>query len=440
MSTVPGPKSISCPNCGGSVELRGLSHTLSAVCINCLSVIDTSSPQLQILQRFQDAQRVMPKIMLGSRGKFDGRPFEVIGFQVRQIVVDGTAYQWHEYLLFNPYQGFRYLSEYNGHWNFIETLNSLPEAQAGVRPAVRWNGVKFEHFQAAIAETVYVMGEFPWRVEVGDRVHVNDYIAPPRLLSSESVDNETTWSVGRYTTPEAITKAFELKQPLPPATGVFANQPAPVADIASAWKTYVLLLVLLFGFAIVWGMMSRSENVFNKTYRYVSNSPGEASFVTDIFELKGRTSNVEVSTLTDLDNSWVYLNFALINAETGQTFDFGREIGYYSGRDSDGAWSEGSRTDEVTIPRVPSGRYYLRVEPEMDETRRGTVPLAVNYTIGVRRDVPSYWMFFVAVPFLAIPAFWRTIRRASFETQRWAESDYASSTSSSSSDSDDDDD
>ena len=435
--SVSAPRSISCPQCGGSVELRGLAHTLSAVCINCLSVIDTSTPQLQILQRFRAAERIKPKIPLGSRGKFENHPYELIGFQVRQITVDGVAYQWHEYLLFNPYQGFRYLSEYNGHWNFIETLNSLPQAQNGVRPAVAWNDSTFKHFQAAQAETVYVMGEFPWRVEVGDKVNVNDYISPPRMLSSESVANETTWSLGRYTAKQDIEKAFDLKQPLPAPTGVFANQPAPVADIASAWKTFIFLLVLAIAGAIAFGMSSRDEKVFEKTYTYVNNKTGEASFVTDIFELKGRTSNVEVRTQTDLNNSWVFLNFALINAETGRTWDFGREIGYYTGRDSDGAWSEGSQSDDVTIPQVPSGRYYLRVEPEMDETRRGVVPLAVNYTIGVRRDVPSYALFFLVIPFLAIPAIWRTIRRAAFETQRWAESDYAPDSTGSTSDDDD---
>ena len=79
---------------------------------------------------------------------------------------------------------------------------------------------------------------------------------------------------------------------------------------------------------------------------------------------------------------------------------------------------------------------HVRVEPELDEARRGIVPLAVNYTIAVKRDVPGFGLFFLAIPLLAIPAIWRTIRRGAFETQRWAESDYAPDTSSSSDDDD----
>ena len=40
---------------------------------------------------------------------------------------NGMPYSWREYLLFNPYKGFRYLTEYNGHWNYVTPLKSVPE-------------------------------------------------------------------------------------------------------------------------------------------------------------------------------------------------------------------------------------------------------------------------------------------------------------------------
>ena len=65
-----------------------------------------------------------------------------------------------------------------------------------------------------------------------------------------------------------------------------------------------------------------------------------------------------------VDNSWIYLSMALINDESGVAYDFGREVSYYHGRDSDGSWSEGSTSDEAVLPSIPAGRYYLRIEPE----------------------------------------------------------------------------
>jgi hypothetical protein len=144
--------------------------------------------------------------------------------------------------------------------------------------------------------------------------------------------------------------------------------------------------------------------------------------VTKPFELKGRPSDVEISINTNLSNNWAYFNLALINADTGEAFDFGREVSYYSGRDSDGSWTEGGRTDSVLIPTVPSGNYYLRVEPEMDPN---AVPL--DYSLAVRRDVPSLSFLGIAGLLLLIPPAFVSFRSIKFESTRWQESDYASS-------------
>ena len=46
---------------------------------------------------------------------------------MREVDTADDSYSWDEYLLFNPYKGFRYLTEYNGHWNFVQVQTALPE-------------------------------------------------------------------------------------------------------------------------------------------------------------------------------------------------------------------------------------------------------------------------------------------------------------------------
>ena len=78
--------------------------------------------------------------------------------------MDGVTYTWAEYLLYNPYKGYRYLTEYNGHWNDIRTLRALPvPSQKNSKPAVVYAGKTYTHFQTADATTGFVMGEFPGR-------------------------------------------------------------------------------------------------------------------------------------------------------------------------------------------------------------------------------------------------------------------------------------
>jgi hypothetical protein len=127
---------------------------------------------------------------------------------------------------------------------------------------------------------------------------------------------------------------------------------------------------------------------------------------------------VVVETRADLNNTWIYLSMALINLDSGQAYDFGREVSFYSGVDGGESWSEGTRSDEATLPSVPAGQYYLRIEPDSD-----TPP--VNYAVRVYRDVPTLWFLPLALVALSLYPLIVWLRSRSFETQRWAESSRA---------------
>ena len=411
-----------CPNCGGSIQLRGFARTLTAICSFCGTVLDTSTPVFRILQTAQEWQQISPPLPLGSRGKLDGIEWEVIGYQVRSMESDGETYAWGEYVLFNPYRGFRYLSEYNGHWNFIRTLSRIPEGSVTDR-RVRLDGRGFRKFQSAQAQTTYLLGEFPWRVQVGETVNFIDYIAPPLLLSAEitGAENEITWSLGRYMTGSEIWKAFNAPNLPPAATGVFENQPAPHAGSAGPiWKVFGWSLIGLVLVMTLVSLLLGGRTVFEQSYEFDPNAGREPSFVTPDFQLKPPTGNVAVRINTDLENNWTYFNFALISTD-GHAYNFGREVSFYEGQDSDGHWTEGGKSGSVTISSVPAGTYFLRVEPEGDKTR---VSMPDHYRLTIRRHVINWLFPVLALIFLAIPPIIQTFRGFGFERARWQESDY----------------
>jgi len=425
----PKPQASFCPNCGGSIELRGFGQSLSAVCVQCLSILDTKTPTLTILQQFQARERILPLIPLGKRGKLHGGEYEVIGFQVREILVDSVAYQWHEYVLFNPFKGFRYLTQYDGHWTDVKPIKAIPEktTKSG-KKAVRYLGSTYSHFQSATASTVYVLGEFPWRVRVGETNQVEDYVSPPRMLSSEATEGEEVWSLGEYKDGSEIWRAFKIGGSPPKPVGVYANQPSPHSGKPTeSWILGLILVSLLLFTMLLARVFMFNREVFQQDYTYFPGDRGEASFVTPIFDVPGRTSNVEVKVTTNVENAWIFFNLALINDDTGEARDWGREISYYRGRDSDGNWSEGSTSDSTILPSVPAGRYYLRVEPEWSPDGSTTMQVAKNiqYSLMVRRDVTILWPYLVAVPLLLLPALFRTIQYWGFEQKRWQESDYS---------------
>ncbi|MBZ5605758.1 MAG: DUF4178 domain-containing protein [Acidobacteriia bacterium] len=420
-------KSLHCPNCGGPVQLRGFGHALTVVCQQCLTVLDATTPELKILQHVQEKYRVKPLIALGQRGKIGGTTWEVIGFQARTVYDEGTAYTWYEYLLFNPYKGFRYLTEYDGHWNFVTALEPQPVRKAaGGRGAVVMDGHTFRHFSGAEAQTTFVLGEFPWRVKMGDKVVADDFIDPPLVLSSETTDDEITWSRGEYTPGSEIWKTFSLQGSPPPPKGIYLNQPSPYGK-GSMWRTFWLLVLALLLVVMFFAAMNHGVVVFQKTYSFSTADKGEPSLVTPIFEIKGHGA-MELNIGTSLANDWAYFNFALINDDTGEALDFGREVSYYYGSDSDGSWSEGGRSSSIYIPALPAGHYYLRIEPEMEakdgNRLRGDWVNNMNYTITLRHGVTNATWYWIAGLLLLIPPIFSAMRRKSFETRRWMQSDY----------------
>ena len=432
--SAPAVASLSCPQCGAAIELRTLDQAQSVVCSSCGSILDARDPNLALIQGFQAKQKFEPQIPLGTRGTLKGEKWEVVGYQVRSITVDDTAYYWDEYLLFNPYKGFRYLTQYDGHWNDVQIVKAAPdESMSGGRPVVRMYGETFKHFQSATATTEFVLGEFPWQVRVGDRVETRDFVAPPRMLSEERTPEETTWSLGTYMTGAQVWAAFALPGKAPHARGVFANQPDEFKPRAgSLAKYYLRFAAIIIVLCLLRLLTASRETVFatNSSFFRPGAIADSLAFVTPTFQVKGRTANLEVTTEAQVDNGWAYFDYALVNETTGQTYEFGREVSYYHGRDSDGNWSEGSRRDRAVLPSVPAGQYFLRVLPEAQ------VPTDfLEYKISVRRDVPILTPYVLGLVLLVIPPIFMGLRAWGMETARWKESDYAPE----SSDDDDDD-
>ena len=419
---------LNCPSCGASLTLSTAGWSVTIACPTCGAVLDAQDPNLRILQRQQERIVVQPRIAMGTRGNWKGLPWDVVGCQQVTITVEGTDYSWMEYVCFNPFHGFMYLTDYQGHWNVVEKLKRRPEEDAGTKDAIAFNGLTFKHFQSASAVTTFALGEFPWEVNVGDTVRAHDYISPPFLLSAESTDAETTWSLGTYTDGKALARAFNMGGNLRSPVGVFANEPNPhIASAGTVGRTFRYLFMALVVMLVANVAMARKDTVFSGQFDFDRTKGDTTAFVTDPFELKGRNSNIDVRIETDLENDWMYLNLAFIEETTGQALDVGRQVSYYHGQDSDGSWTEGSRNDHFRLGAVPSGQYILRVAPEGDAT--STQP--VRYKLIVKRDVPQYLFYFLALLALAIPAMLSYAPRASFEQRRWAESDHAPVSSSS---------
>jgi Zn-finger nucleic acid-binding protein len=318
-----------------------------------------------------------------------------------------------------------------------EPVGPKPPEMEGARnedasraPTVELDGRTYRHFQTSVPVTTSVLGEFPWIAKVGDTARMRDFICPPYLLSQEVTATESVWSAGEYIEPEEVWAAFALPGAPPAKTGVNPAQPNPWASqLPAIWTAFGLAAAVCAGSYFYFSAASSNSTVYEGPFS-VTAADVERSRVGEIFEVKGRTSNLEVLLDTNLDGHWASVDMALIDADTDQAIDFSRELSYYHGYEDGENWSEGGRYETFYVPRVPPGRYYLRVEPETDAPQ-------LNLRVVVKRDVPLARLPLIALILLVLPAVWAGMRHDAFENTRWMESDHPRTSSGGDDDGDD---
>ena len=412
-----------CPSCGSPMQARG-QEIVAAGCVACGAVVDTSDENYQLISKAlgQRDEKYTPRLPLGSKGTLDGKPVEVIGFLVKQTRSAGIEYDWREYLLAGEHGTYRWLTEYNGHWNIADVLSRPPVSSGAMELAdVNWSGRKFRHFSTtASAQVQQVAGEFTWRVRRGESNRVVDYIAPPLMLSRESTDNDLSWSQGVYVEPAVIATAFGLKSPLPDPIGAYANQPNPWAEThRQVCKTFWQLALVAIMLQLVFMLSGGGSLLLRESTEFLPARADE-TWNSREFMVSDKPRKLVVRHDTSLTNNWIGLDMTLVNKATGEAWPASREISFYSGYEGGESWSEGSRNDEVVFLDIPPGTYYLAVDPEMSPES----PMPVRDTVEIKTGGTGWSNFVLLMIFLvAFPVFTR-MRVAGFETRRWMESDH----------------
>ena len=273
------------------------------------------------------------------------------------------------------------------------------------------------------------MGEFYWRVKVGEESKVADYIAPPYMLSMEQSLGDIIWSHAVYVPYDEIVEAFALEN-LPKPKGIAPNQPAPYeGTFGGMMGMAAAFFIALLAMQIVSSKHAANQVIYHRQVQAPATYRGQL-LVTDPIALTGGTSNVLLWAKSPVTNNWVEVDTTLVNDATQETEDATLPIEYYYGSDSDGAWSEGGQATDVVFSAVPDGQYHLQVEPDAGVFLQGQ---PVDLEIAVVRDKPLWSNFWIAFLLLMAYPLCALIRRWRFETRRWSNSDYAPATYRSSS-------
>ena len=424
--------SMGCPNCGGPLALVAPDKAERVTCPNCNSLLDVNQGNLSWFKTLNPPPTAPSFVLqVGMEGTFPGDvKFKIIGAVVRSVTIEGITYFWHEYLLYNPAVGFRWLVHSDNHWNFVEPVNPADVAQTGIfatGTTVSYNGQNFKIFQDANAVVEYVQGEFYWRVEQGETVRAVDYVKAPLMLSMETTQNEVNWSAGVYMSNADIEKAFDIKD-LPKPWGVAPNQPF-TGSFYYTWGLLPLIGLLIVA-AIMIPLTGLTHTVLSEQIQLppMANATAPQTIFSSPFDLKGNR-NVRITASAPVSNSFADLDIDLINEQSQEVESVNVPIEYYSGVEDGESWSEGGQSQDATLSSLPGGKYTLRVEGTWQNWQQ-QMPVTVKVEQNVNRGVNFCCAFVV----LLLVPFFGLIRKWSFESSRWKDSMFSSSGGDDSSD------
>ena len=416
---------MGCPNCGGPLTLTAPDKAERVTCPYCNSLLDVNQGKLSWLKALKPPPSPPDfALKIGMEGTFMGDArFRIIGAVVRSVKVDGLTYFWHEYLLYNPMIGFRWLVHSDNHWTFVEPVNPAEVENhsitgIGTGATVSYKGQTYKIFQDAPATVEFVQGEFYWRVEQGETVRAIDYVAPPLMLSQETTGKEINWSVGVYQTNAEIEKAFGVTD-LPKPWSVAPNQPFTGGFYIKAGFGLLGLLLLT---AIFMLPFSSSSTVFNQTIvlQPTTSATTQQTAFSQPFELKGNR-NIRITAKAPVNNAYAEFDIDLVNEQNQQLEKLFIPIEYYSGSDSDGSWTEGSQTQDATLSSLPAGKYTLVVKGTWQNFQQ---PMSVD--VKIEQNVSRGVNFICALLVLGILPILALIRKFMFESRRWSESMFGS--------------
>lgn len=349
----PAIRALTCPSCGGTVTLRAAGYTVTVVCLYCGSALDVSDPEVKLIAQYQQAALDLV-IPLGTRGMLKGVEWEAVGYLEKS---ENDAFFWSEILLFNPYHGYRWLVTDGRGWSFGTMLTRTP---GGAGQFVVLDDRTYEPFFADGRSRVdYVLGEFYWRVAVGETVDTSDWVRPGWMLSREANENEESWTLSELLDPKEMHAGFGVgppDNPWPP----LPHQPSPYSgDMRRFTLTALAAAAFIFLLYIVMG----SGPKLAETRLAFAVGAGEGNATVGPVTLSRPWQFVSIEARAPgLDNSWLDLDYSLVERGSQRSWQAYGVAERYSGYDSDGSWTEGSRASTVKIAAVPKGTYDLVVD------------------------------------------------------------------------------
>lgn len=418
---------VTCKSCNATIPIYGHLAAKTVVCPKCRAQCDITGSESSLLAVVAQKDRPKVPFRMGQRGRLRGLDVVIVGHLRYRERDEGVDYDSDEFLLHCRGAGYRWLIMENGHFTLAEELDNRPlgVTAAHIPPGehFRFDGIRYRVFERGRCKITWVDGELPWVAKVGDSNQYMDATAPPILLSAEWTTTEQEWYRGHYLAREEVIKAFGLRpSDLPKLHGIAPHQ----QFIRSAFRKQAMVMMgvaaLVFGFMAVGSLLKSGHKI--GTVSLQAKDYAE-EYITEPFTTTMPNALCAARFDSPVNNSWLYLDAAVLNDRDEVLFDFSAQVSYYQGVEGGERWREGSQHDTKLFRLDEPGTYRFLVcgQAGSGETNVYTAGMGPPVTIEVREGMVLARYFIILMVLCATWFMIEVIARASFQSRKWNESD-----------------
>lgn len=405
---------VPCPNCNTVTKLDVAFEIRNFACPSCQTLFNANEEGQLVFQgrKLAHRQTFEKGLEVGQKGILKGIEYTVTGILVKRAY--GSFY-WTEYMLQDAAGNFRYLSDSEGHWIFLEEVADQYEVSKHP-PLLTHDGIRMRLYHYTDVAIVGAKGFFDFVLPT-QNVRMTEYINPPYLISIEKINGENTTFFGAHINKKEVVKGFGMPSAhMKLGTGIV--QPFFV-NLKSLAIVFCCVAILIFVSHLLIYQERPEQTVLDQTFTISEQNNKE--FVSRPFTLSGGSAPLTVAVQSDIDNSWLNVQVALVNEQTNEEIYANKDVEFYHGVEGGESWSEGDRSETLHICGVPAGKYHLLVTPMWAPENNANNYMMVK---GVWNE-PSMWNAWF--PVLVMAGIWAGLffLNWNFEKKRWSESDYS---------------
>ncbi|MCW3162047.1 DUF4178 domain-containing protein [Chryseobacterium oryctis] len=345
-----------CPACNSENKLDLTFDIEEYVCKSCSRLIDVEKNKQTKHLKVPTENVVLD---VGQKGVVDGVEYTVIGIVIRKY---GTSIFWREYYLKNNKGEDAFLSESDGHWVLLNSINKSDVKRKSWNTIyVEFNSVNYRRYETTQCSIHAAKGFFEDKLDFGVATY-KEYVNGTQMISEEKSKNNVQYFFGKHISKYKIKRAFKLSG-LPGYSGIGIVQPY-YFNITQTINIFSIVALLICVFQLYVYTSRTNLTVFEQEINFEDVKNKE--LVSNSFTLSGGSAPLKIYAFSGVDNSWANIQLSLVNESTNEVVYASKDIEQYHGYEDGESWSEGSTTEEFNLCGVSSGKYHFVISAEKE--------------------------------------------------------------------------